>query len=181
MKKLLIVVFLFTWSGLTYALEPRSGVLIDVAGGYTPSILAINSGISRAGYLGYKFNSYFSVEGGYTSLLNQSSSGPTTATSISGPEFAGIVKFVINDRVSPFIRVGFTKMSIKSNSTSGASSIENIYGPSYGAGLQFYEIDHLALRVGYNVYNLQTNSDYNVAAGIPVNASNAYVALIIQF
>ena len=181
MKKFLAFVLLSTLSGAAFALEPRSGWLLDISGGYTPSILNIDSGISRAGYIGYKFNTVFSVEGGYTSLLTQASSGPGTFVSIGGPEFAGIMRISINDRVSPFLRVGYTKMALKNATSSTITSIENIYGPSYGAGLQFYETDHLSLRVGYSVYNLQTSGDYNVQAGIPVNASNAYVALLIEF
>ena len=181
MKKLLAFLLLSALSNAAFALEPRSGLLIDLSGGYTPSILNINSGISRAGYIGYKFNTVFSIEGGYTSLLNQSSSGAGTFVSIGGPEIAGIMRISINDRVSPFLRVGYTKMALKNSNSSTVTSIENIYGPSYGAGLQFYETDHLSLRVGYNVYNLQTSNDYNVQAGIPVTTSNAYVALLIEF
>jgi|GEM_PF-6886718 len=181
MKKFLLILLLFSFSGAAVALEPRSGFLIDISGGYTPSILAIDSGISRAGYIGYKFYSIFSIEGGYTSLLNQVNAGTSSVASIAGPEVAGIIRFVINDRVSPFLRVGYTKMALKETTTGGASTIENIYGPSYGLGIQFYETDHLSLRVGYNVYNLQTSNDYNVQAGIPINTSNAYIALVIQF
>jgi len=181
MKKFLLVLLLFSFSSAAFALEPRSGLVIDIAGGYTPSILATDSGISRAGYIGYQFNSVFSVEGGYTSLLNQANSGSSSVVSIGGPEIAGFIRFRINDRVSPFIRVGFTKMALKETSTGGASTIENIYGPSYGLGLQFYETDNLSLRFGYNAYNLQTTNDYNVQAGIPINTSNAYIALVIQF
>ncbi len=181
MKKLLAIVLLSILTPAAFALEPGSGWVVDISGGYTPSILNIDSGISRAGYIGYKFNRVFSVEGGYTSLLNQSTSGPGTFVSIGGPEIAGIIRFRINNRVSPFLRAGYTKMALK-NATAGAvTSIENIYGPSYGGGLQFYQTDHLSLRIGYNVYNLQTTNDYNVQAGIPVNTSNTYVGLLIEF
>ncbi len=181
MKKILAFVVLSIFSDAALALEPRSGWLVDISAGYTPSILNINSGISRAGYIGYKFNRALSVEGGYTSLLNQSSSGAGTFASIGGPEIAGLVRFSINDRVSPFLRLGYTKMALKNSTSSVVTSIENVYGPSYGAGLQFYETDHLSLRFGYNVYNLQTSSDYNVQAGIPVNTSNAYFSFLIEF
>jgi opacity protein-like surface antigen len=181
MKKLFAFVILTLSTSTAVALEPASGWLIDISGGYTPSILNINSGLSRAGYIGYKFNRVFSVEGGYTSLLNQSTSGPGTFVSIGGPEIAGIIRFSINNRVSPFLRAGYTKMALKNSTSSGVSSIENIYGPSYGAGLQFYETDHLSLRIGYNVYNLQTSNDYNVQAGISVDTSNSYVGLLIEF
>lgn len=181
MKKILSIVFLSTLSFTANAFEPVSGWVIDVAGGYTPSILAIDGGISKAGYVGYKVNSFFSVEGGYTSLLTQSNAGPATVTSIAGPEVAGIVRFIINNRVSPFVRLGFTKMASKNASNGIVTSIEDIYGPSYGVGLQFYLSDHLGLRLGYTEYHLQTNNDYNVQAGIPVNTSNYYAALVIEF
>jgi opacity protein-like surface antigen len=181
MKKILAFLLLFILTSVAFALEPRSGWLVDISGGYTPSILNIDSGISRAGYIGYKFNRVFSVEGGYTLLLNQATSGVGTFVSLGGPEIAGLVRFSINDRVSPFLRVGYTKMALKNATSSVVTSIENVYGPSYGAGLQFYQTDHLSLRLGYNAYNLQTSNDYNVHAGIPVNTSNAYFAILVAF
>jgi opacity protein-like surface antigen len=180
MKKILSVLFLSALSSSALAFEPVRGLVVDVAGGYTPSILAIDGGVSKSGYVGYKFNSIFSLEGGYTSLLTQSKSGTATLTSIAGPEVAGIVRFNINDRVAPFVRVGYTKMALK-NSTSGTvTGIENIYGPTYGLGLQFYLSDHLGFRLGYTEYHLQTSSDYNVQSGIPVNTSNYYAALVLE-
>ncbi len=181
MKNFLSVLFLSTLSFSALAFEPVRGPVIDIAGGYTPSILAIDGGISKSGYLGYKFNSFFSVEGGYTSLLTYSTSGPATLTSIAGPEVAGIIRFIINDRVSPFVRIGFTKMALKNASNGTVTSIENIYGPTYGIGLQFYLVDHLGMRLGYTEYHLQTSSDYNAQAGTPVNTSNYYAALVIEF
>jgi opacity protein-like surface antigen len=181
MKILLAFVLLFILSNAAIALEPRRGWLVDISGGYTPSILNIDSGISRAGYIGYKFNRVLSVEGGYTLLLNQATAGAGTFVTLGGPEIAGLVRFSINDRVSPFLRLGYTKMALKNATSSVVTSIENVYGPSYGAGLQFYQTDHLSLRLGYNAYNLQTSNDYNVQAGIPVNTSNAYFAILVEF
>lgn len=181
MKKLLAIVFLSTLSGAAFALEPESGMVIDIAGGYTPSILAVDSGISRGGYLGYKFNTVFSVEGGYTSLLNQSHSGSSTLVSLAGPEVAGIIRFTLNNRVSPFIRAGYTRLTDTQTTNGIASGIENVYGPSYGVGLQFYETDHFSLRFGYTEYHLQTSGDYNVQAGVPFTTSNYYAGLLIEF
>ena len=181
MKKLLVFLILATLTNTARALEPREGWLIDIAAGYTPSILSINSGISREAYLGYKFNQIFSIEGGYTYLLTGASSGAATTVNLGGPELAGLIRFRLNDRVSPFLRVGYTKMAEKQIVGGSVTSIENLIGPSYGGCIQFYETDHLSLRLGYNVYTLQTTSDYNMQAGIPINTSNAYAALVIQF
>jgi opacity protein-like surface antigen len=181
MKKILAFILLFTFSGAACALEPKKGFLINISGGYTPSILNTDGGVFQGGYVGYKFNPMLSVEAGYTSLLNQARSGATTTETITGPEFAGILTLPINDRVATFVRVGFTKMADKVSTSGNVTSIQNIYGPSYGLGLQFYETENIALRVGYNAYELQTNNDYFVQAGTPVNTSNAYAALIILF
>lgn len=181
MKKIFAVVFLIALPISAFAFEPVSGLIIDVAVGYTPSILSIDGGVSKSGFIGYKFNSFLSVEGGYNALLTQSSSGPATTTSIAGPEAAGIIRFIINDRVSPFVRLGFTRMALKNASNGTVTSIENIYGPTYGVGLQFYLSDHLGMRLGYTEYHLQTSNDYNVPAGTQVNTSNYYAALIVEF
>jgi hypothetical protein len=181
MKKTLSGLFLSMLSFSALAFEPVKGPVVDIAGGYTPSILAIDGGISKSAYVGYKFNSFLSVEGGYTALLTQSKSGPATLTSIAGPEVVGIFRFIINDRVSPFVRLGYTKMALKNSSNGSITSIENIYGPTYGLGLQFYLSDHLGFRMGYTEYHLQTSNDYNVQAGTPVNTSNYYAGLVIEF
>jgi hypothetical protein len=181
MKKLLAFLLLSAISSTASALEPQSGVLIDISAGYTPSILATDGGISEGGYIGYKFNPFFSVEGGYTSLLSQSSSGANTVVSIVGSEVAGILRWPINNRVSPFFRVGFSRLAQKTTVTGSPTSMEIIYGPSYGLGLQFYETDHVSLRMGYSSYELQTSGDYNVQGGIPVTTSNYYLGLVIQF
>jgi len=181
MKKIFAFLFLTALPISVYAFEPASGLVIDIAGGYTPSILAIDGGVSKSGYLGYKFNSFFSVEGGYNALLTQSNSGPAKVTSIAGPEVAGIIRFIINNRVSPFVRLGYTRMALKNASNGNVTSIENIYGPTYGVGLQFYLSDHLGLRLGYTEYHLQTSNDYNVQAGTQANTSNYYAALVIEF
>ena len=181
MKKLLALIMLCALPNAAFALEPEGGFYINISGGYTPSILAVNSGVSEGGYVGYKFNPIIAVEGGYTSLLSQASSGTNSVDSISGSEIAGILRFPINNRVSPFLRAGFARMTMKEATNGSDTSIEIIYGPTYGGGLQFYETDHVSLRVGYNIYNLQTSNDYNVQAGTPVNTSNAYISLLILF
>ncbi len=181
MKKLLVAVLLSTLPAVAFAFEPDSGLQINISGGYTPSILEINSGTSYGGYVGYKFNPYLSVEGGYTSLLKQSQSGVTTAASIYGPEIAGYLTVRINDLVSPFVRASFSKFAMTQSTGGIVNSIQTIYGPSYGVGFQFYEADFFSLRVGYNTYYLQTSNDYYVQAGIPITTSNTYVALLMQF
>ena len=59
MKNIISVLFLSALSFSALAFEPVRGPVIDIAGGYTPSILAIDGGVSKSGYLGYKFNSIF--------------------------------------------------------------------------------------------------------------------------
>ena len=181
MKKLFVAMLLSSISACAFALEPENAWQLDLVGGYTPSILETEGGTSYGGFLGYKLNPYLSVEGGYTSLLKQAKSGTIAAMSIRGPEVAGYLTFRINDRAAPFLRAGYAKFSMAQSNGDIVTNIQTVYGPSYGVGLQFYEANFLSVRVGYNVYYLETSNDYNVQAGIPVNTSNAYVSLLFQF
>jgi hypothetical protein len=181
MKKLFVAMLLSAFSSGAFALEPERAWLLDLAGGYTPSILETEGGSSFGGFIGYKFNPYLSVEGGYTSLLKQAKSGTVATMSIYGPEVAGYLTFRINDRAAPFLRAGYSKFAMAQSTADIVTGIQTVYGPSYGIGFQFYEANFLSLRVGYNAYFLETSNDYNVQAGIPVTTSNAYISLLFQF
>lgn len=181
MKKLFATLLLSAISSSAFALEPERALQLNLVGGYTPSILDTDGGSSYGGFIGYKFNPYLSLEGGYTSLLKQAKSGTTATMSIYGPEVAGYLTFRINDRAAPFLRAGYSRFAMAQSTGDIVTGIQTVYGPSYGIGFQFYEANFLSLRVGYNVYYLETNNDYNVQPGIPVNTSNAYVSLLFQF
>jgi hypothetical protein len=124
--------------------------------------LAAESSSSYGVYLGYQFNRILSVEGGYTSLLsdtNVKASGNTIGTtSISGGEAALLINYPASPLLSPFIRVGVTKM-LETDEVSaaygGGSTKTSLSGNVYGIGVQFNIMRGLYLRVGYSAYNLK--------------------------
>ncbi len=113
-------------------------------------------------YLGYQLNKILSVEGGYTSLLTdtivKASGNAIGTTSISGGEVALLINFPASPLLSPFIRVGATRMletDVVSAAYGGGSTKISLSGNVYGVGFQFNIMRGLYLRTGFNAYNLK--------------------------
>jgi opacity protein-like surface antigen len=205
-KKLLAVAVLSAFANAAFAdvsYQAVAGVLyqrgayVAVSAG-TPTGVdvgtsTLDASTSYSVMVGYQVNKNFSIEGGPTSLYNQTNltfSAATTAAyttagqtasskmTLAGAEAAGVFCFPINEMFSPFIRIGTANMTSTSDATVNAvtaTTNTSLAGPTYGAGAQFNLSKLLSARIGYNSYSLKDNT------GATSTPKNAYLALVFRF
>jgi opacity protein-like surface antigen len=186
MKKIILAVVLLTvLANSAFSAPEDKYVYSSFAGGSVASMTptateSIAEGSSYGVFIGYQFGQRGALEGGYTSLLRNSSKtfsaiGAIGDEALAGTEVAAIFNIPINRGISPFLRIGSARMT----ETLDLGVINGIIktplsGLTYGLGLQLNQ-ERFGLRLGYDAYNLKDN------IGNVVTPRNAYIALILKY
>lgn len=196
-KKLLAVALLSAFSVPALAVDDDSGVYLVGSVGSVANITNVESGNSLSGMIGYQFNSFFSVEGGMTLLVDNAKyivppapvviAGATynyTATSLAGSEFAAVLSLPMTEDLSILVRMGYAGLE-RTNTPSPPEVEVSWKGTATGVAVQ-YLLPHdfavngskmrIGARLGVTRYNLTD------ATGLLTETpTNSYVSGVLHF
>lgn len=195
-KKLLALVLLSAVSAPACALDDSGVYLVGMAGN-TSNISSVDSGTSLGGLIGYKFNSFFAVEGGMTMLVDKANylvaqtpvviagtSYTYTSTTLAGSEFTAVLGLPLTEDFSILVRLGYASME-RSNSPSPAEVEVQWKGASTGLAAQYllpfqFTVGGSKMQIGFRAgvtkYNLT-----DATGLLSETPTNSYVAGVIQF
>ncbi len=180
-KKFLAVALLSAFATPAFAAD--TGVYIAGSLGMTSNIKDVDSGMSFGGLVGYQFNKDWAAEGGYISLISKANinglpaGGKATAT-LSGTEFAGIYNYQVNEQTSVLLRLGYANTTAKTEATLNGTPLNiadsTLSGILIGVGVQYSLNQQLAIRAGFNSYDLKDSKTGE-------KPNNFYAAAVYKF
>lgn len=194
-KKILAVALLSALSAPAFAKDDSGLYLVGMAGN-TSNVKNVDNSTSFGGVIGYRFNSFFMVEGGMTMLVDNAKyqvaqtpvtvGGVTytaTSTTLGGSELTAVLGLPITEDFSVLIRLGYANLTRVNNPAPPEVEV-SWTGSTTGLALQ-YLLPHefsvnrskmqIGLRAGVTKYNLKEST------GLSETPSNTYVAGVIQF
>jgi OOP family OmpA-OmpF porin len=152
MKKSFVVAALFTFSAPAFCAD--TGIYSGTTLGHssvdnpTTSALTKSSDNVFGGFLGYRFNDHFGLEGSYTGLgsySNTTQSGKADALGLAAVGFAPLGEhFELLGKIGVADAIG--------KSAKGGLVNTNRIAPMYGIGLQYNVNDSIGLRLGVDRY-----------------------------
>jgi len=195
-KKLFSLALLSTFSIPALAVEDSGIYLVGMAGN-TSNISSVDSSTSLGGMVGFKFSSFFAVEGGMTLLADKANyqvaqtpviiagtSYTYTSTTMAGSEFAAVFGLPLGDDFSVLFRLGYASLE-RSNNPSPPEVEVQWKGATMGLAAQYmlpYDFAFgqnkmsIGFRAGVTRYNLT-----DVTGLLKETPTNSYVAGVIQF
>ena len=107
-----------------------------------------------SGFGGYQFNRYFGLEAGYADF------GETEPLGSAGPRLEADAAYLVavgtvpfTDSFSGYAKAGISDWNVDT-SIAGFVGDDNGNDPTYGLGLQYRFTDHVALRGGYDRFEI---------------------------
>jgi OOP family OmpA-OmpF porin len=152
MNKYLVAAVLLTLSAPAFCDD--SGIYSGTTLAYsnisnpTTSNLTKSSDYVFGGFLGYRFNPHFGIEGSYTGLGRYSNATQSGKADALGLAAVGFVP--LGEHVELLGKIGGAEAFGKSSK--GGLANTNHFGPMYGVGLQYNVNDSIGLRLGVDRY-----------------------------
>jgi len=124
---------------------------------------AISANVRSEGwkaYLGYEFNKYLAVEGGYVNLNDMTAQLPTRTTNVAtdGWTIGALASFPVTDRFSAFARLGAAYMLVDIRdkdvgAPDTARSGDDSWAANYGVGVRYALLNNLDIRAEWERFD----------------------------
>ena len=125
-------------------------------------------------YVGYQFNKYLALEGGYTNLNDMTAFTGSTRTNVATDAWGlgAVLSYPVTDKFALTAKVGtaymLAKIKEKTGSALAVRSGDDGYEPNYGVGVRYAVLDNVDLRAEWERFDRSKMDIDLLSAGLAV-------------